>query len=519
MSERYGAIPPDEPVIGAVLPPPPPGIPAAPTLDPYDEELDGGGYAPEDEWEDEYDDGYEEEPYYDDYYDDAPARQPMFYVFVGLAALIGAAVVFLLFTVVRNNNDGGNAGAIPPTAAAKIVVAITSPAAGDRVNTATDQTVSVQAKGTDRLVKFQLFVQDAAVDEVAAKDPSTEGVYTASLRYRLDRRGEYTLFVRATSTTGATKDSDKIKISGIEDIGNKPADIRGRISATANLHNAPNDQSPSILTLNPGQDVVILGKSEDEQWLFVDVNGGGWVKTLAVDLVDSLALIPVRTNTPTPTVAPATPIPTPSPSATATPSSAPDFVPTDAQLIEGGARLRVTIKNISSNAFEGSIVVSAAKVNASPAEKAFGVKLAANGGTGVVEFELSPPVTSQKSVDIKVDPSNAIKETEENNNSATFVLTPPVEQPVIGLVTQIVGPNIAVTISNTGGPIASTDSRVVVTLEANGVKTTQDAAVTLALDKGKSVVVNVPKPQGSGQARVDLIVGGQVIATTTIRLE
>src|SRR3982751_2294096 len=119
MSERYGAFPPDEPVIGAVLPPPPPGTPATPTLDPYDDEFEEEGYAPEDEWEGEYDDGYEEEPYYGDYYDDAPAGEPMFYVFVGLAALIGAAAVFLLFPVVRNDDNNGAAGAAPATASAK----------------------------------------------------------------------------------------------------------------------------------------------------------------------------------------------------------------------------------------------------------------------------------------------------------------------------------------------------------------------------------------------------------------
>jgi hypothetical protein len=43
---------------------------------------------------------------------------------------------------------------------------------------------------------------------------------------------------------------------------------------------------------------------------------------------------------------------------------------------------------------------------------------------------------------------------------------------------------------------------------------------SLAINKGGSQTVNnVPKPQDSGQATVEVIVGGQTLASTTIQLQ
>jgi len=101
MSDRHGDYPEDEPVIGATYPPPPPppageGYIGGSDSAPYDvlgavaDDWDGEeGY--DDEY-DEYDDEYDADSYYDGYEDDvAPARQPLFYVFVALAALVGGS--------------------------------------------------------------------------------------------------------------------------------------------------------------------------------------------------------------------------------------------------------------------------------------------------------------------------------------------------------------------------------------------------------------------------------------------
>ena len=84
MTDRYS---PDEPIIGASYPPSGPvstfaddgsyiGASTATYVDDEEAEWDDGY--------DEYDPEYDED--YDDFYGGAPARQPMFYVFIGLAA-------------------------------------------------------------------------------------------------------------------------------------------------------------------------------------------------------------------------------------------------------------------------------------------------------------------------------------------------------------------------------------------------------------------------------------------------
>src|SRR5436190_5450785 len=112
MSERYGSYPPDEPVIGANYPPPQrpastePYIGGAPTRSeppergigyerpapprarggaPAYPEDDDAGEPYEDEDEPAYDDDEDEYAYdEDDYYGgQPPARQPIFYVFLG----------------------------------------------------------------------------------------------------------------------------------------------------------------------------------------------------------------------------------------------------------------------------------------------------------------------------------------------------------------------------------------------------------------------------------------------------
>lgn len=517
MPDRYG-YPPDEPVIGAPPPPPLPRHPAPPAAFPGAAGEDDG-YVEEDEyWDDDspYDDGYDDEY---EYYQDTPARQPMFYVFIALAVLVGAAAVFLLYTIV-NGGEEDTVAAVPPTEAAKAQVRIDAPTAGTSVETGKDVDVLVTANATEPLAKFQLLLQDTVVDEVPAPAPGSGSIYTATLRLKLDKRGEYTILVRVTTQSGTTKDSDRVRITAKEPINTPPAAVKGKVTTTVTLRKAPADSADAMGTLNRGQEVTVTGKTQDTEWLFVDANGGGWIRKAGLEITDSLALVPVRTETPSPTATTPPPtvtaVPSPSPSPTATPANAPDFVPTDARLVDGGAGLEVTVQNASGNAYSGSLVISV-KVGGNNLSRAFGITLAANAST-TMKFELGQPVTTNATVDIKLDPDNAIRELKEDNNNVSIVLSAPVEQPKLTVTATLVGNNVEVTIANSGGSLAAPDASVVITLITGGVTSRQELPVPLAIPKGGQQKVTLPKPQGSGSATIQVLVGGQPIATGTVQI-
>lgn len=115
---------------------------------------------------------------------------------------------------------------------------------------------------------------------------------------------------------------------------------------------------------------------------------------------------------------PATPTPptrtegageTPTPTATVVSPNAPDFIASNAVLIEGGATLRITLTNTSTNPFSGAIVVRVENVAADPAERGLNVSMEPN-GEAWVNFTIDPPITEQSSVIVTVDPDDAIAE-------------------------------------------------------------------------------------------------------------
>ena len=527
MSDRYGSYPPDEPVIGATFPPPPP-----PAGDGYlDDEVGNPDYDPATgEWDDdEYaDDEYEDEDeYYDEYYEDTPARQPMFYVFIGMAALIGGIIIFLLFSAL--NNGGGTTAASKPPVAFKVLV--NSPTDGTRIATGQATNVAVEATSTEPITKFELFLdgQSVASQPVTTTPPNNTYSATLTLPALTDRRN-YKLFVRVTSSSGATKDSDTITIVGIEAVGNRPVSIQGKVVATTNVRSGPGDNFDLLQTLDAGQTVTIIGKTSDTNWLLIDLNGEKWVKRSAINELDSLALVPVRDATPVPqptatsTTPPdtATPQPSVSPSPSASPTvsaSLPDFLPAGAVLVDGGATLRVTIANNSNNAYNGPLEVAISGVPATQPDQAFQVSLPAAGNVSV-DFALSPAVTNDTSVTVKVDPGNAVKEQRKDNNSATFSVKAQVEQPVLSLSVTQNGQNIAVVVNNSGGPIAVPVATITVTLTATAGQPSTKITVAIAIPKGgSSQAFVVPRPGGpGGPATVEVDVNGSplVSATTTI---
>ena len=295
MSDRYGSYPPDEPVIGATYPPPPPladdGY--------YDDEGAEGDYDPATgEWDDgEYAGEYEddEDSYYDDYYEDTPTRQPMFYVFIGMAALIGGIVIFLLFSAL---NSGGSTAASKPPVDFKVLV--NSPTDGTRIATGQTTNVAVQATSTEPITKFELFLDGRSVASQPVTTTPPNNTYSATLTLPpLTERRNYKLFVRVTSSSGATKDSDAITIVGIESVGDRPVSIQASCGHHQRAER-PRRQLRPPPNAGRGQTVTIIGKSSDTNWLLIDLNGEKWVKRSAINELDSLALVPVRDATPVP---------------------------------------------------------------------------------------------------------------------------------------------------------------------------------------------------------------------------
>jgi uncharacterized protein YgiM (DUF1202 family) len=520
MSDRYGSYPPDdEPIIGATYtppsPPPPSQEPEYIGADPYAQDADG------DEWDEGNDSEYpEEDGYYDDeYYDGAPARQPMFYVFLGLAAVVGGIIIFLLFSMVRGNDDTtpGSPGPV------KFNVLIDSPGKAERIEIGRQQNVTARATSTEPLVKFELLVGGKVVDSVPITETPADNTYTATMKTSFSARGEYELFVRVTSSSNATRDSDKIKVVAIEPVGDKPQVIQGKVVADVNLRIGPGDEYQQVGTLKAGQAITIAGRNKTNDWLLVQVDATTqrWIKRSAVDLQDAIELVPIRDVTPTPAPqSTSTPVPSPSPSPSASvspspPANAPDFVPLSAVLMSGGAKLRVTVSNNSGNAYNGALVVGVGGGDVPASEVVVDAKMP-GGGSATFDFDVTPPITtSGKKVNVTVDPKNAVKESREDNNSVTFSLLPPVEEPNLSVSATIAGTGLNVTVSNSGGAIAAPAATIEVKL--NDQTTTQ--GTSLNINKGeKAVITGVPRPTGGGTATISVIVNGTVLATGQVLL-
>ena len=503
MSDRYGSYPPDdEPIIGETYPgtsqsPARGALPGAPAM-PYDDE----GYVDDEAYDDGYDEYADDEGYYDDeYYEETPARQPLFYLFVGLAALVGGIIIFLLFSLVNSSGGSGS----PTKSAAQFKVRVDSPLDGSRIQIGKSEDVVVQAVSTQPIVRFELFVNDAVADSQGVSGQPTDNTYRATLKLPpFTKRGTYKAFVRVTTSTNEHSDSDKISLVAIEPVDGPPQQIKGKVIATVNVRKGPGDSYELVKTLDTGQEVTIIGKTLDGSWLLLDIEGGTWVKSAAIDPQDSLALVPVREPTPVPVPTPTTG-PSPSPSATPV-GKLPDLFPQNAQLSDGGTKLRVSIANQSTSGYSGPLVVSVTGVTDSPLKLVFQVDLPANGST-TVSFDLNPAVTTAKSATIKVDPDNAVKETNKDNNSITIGLTPPVDAPVLSIVNlNPGGSTITLTVRNTGGALPSSTVRVKVTITVGSETRAAESSQTVALAKGQDVPFSIAKP-GSGTGTVEVFLG------------
>jgi hypothetical protein len=191
-------------------------------------------------------------------------------------------------------------------------------------------------------------------------------------------------------------------------------------------------------------------------------------------------------------------------------------VPTNAVLASGGSILRITISNAANSDYSGPIVIAVGG-DIPQQEQVVNVSLKANGGTAVVEFELSPPVSEGgKRAVVTVDPANIVREQREDNNSAIFVLQAPLDPPKLVITAATVtASTIEVTIRNDGGRMP--EAAVVIQVELGGQTTSNSVNIALAKDQS-SPVIAVARPTGSGLATVKVYLDGQVMARKTIEL-
>lgn len=519
MTERQRPYSDDEPVIGATYPVDPADDAVGTYETEFDDEPDGyidetddeayiGGdpgapdadeYA---EWDDEYDDPYAEQYYDDEYYEEAPARQPLFYVIIGLAVVLGGLLIFLLFQLLGGSDNGA------VTAAPDFNVTIDQPLENERINVGDAIDVRVRANATEPITALELRLNGEVVDDEAFDQEPEDGIYSATLQFTVEAPDTYTLIARAVSESGASSDSLPVTVIAVEPIDERPSEIRGEVISNVNARRGPGDDFEAVRTLSAGDTVTVVGRTEDSQWLLLD--DGTWVRRAAIDLSESIDLLEVREATPTPEP---TETPEPSPSPTSTPEpAAPDFTPSNASLHSGGTILRITISNISSAGYEGPLVVRASGLDQGTVEQVFAVNIGSNGAT-TVDFVLSRAQTSDATLQVAVDPDRTIDESSRDNNSATFVLAAPVEPPNLVIVDAGVdGSTVSVTVLNDGGDLSSSDISVQVALGGE----TNQASTTTALPTGETVTLQVARPSGSGDASVRVLLNGERVSSATI---
>ncbi len=509
MPSRERPHPQDEPVIGINYPgydepePVDNGFEAnEPHIGAPEPETDDAPIGADEEWIDEYEDPYDDYYYDDEYYESTPARQPLFYIIIGLAVVLGALLVFLVFQFVGGN---GEPAPVDPT----FNVTIDEPRENDRVNIDSDIDVRIRANATEPIVRLQLHVDGEMVDEEQFLEEPPDGIYSATLQFRPSETRNYTLTAHAISESGASAESEPVTVVAVEAIDDPPETITGQVITNVNAREGPGDEYEAVRTLTSGETVTIVGRSADSEWLLLD--DGTWVRRAAIQPSESIELLPVREPTPEPE-----PTPTPEEEETPTPTpvvDAPDFMPTNATLDGNGSILRVTVANLSSTGYEGPLVVRVTGFERGPIEQVFGVNIPGN-SAAAVEFNLSPAHTDGATIQAIVDPDGAIEELSDDNNTATFVLAPPVEPPVIVIASASEqNGNVQVVIQNTGGQLES--SEVTVRVEINGTSTERRETIALAKDQTHSF--SVPAP-GTGQAEVKVYVGNQQVDSAAITI-
>jgi uncharacterized protein YraI len=513
-------VPDEEPVIGFTEQPGEPGYedgavigdgdPAAFPRLPYEDTYEGEYYGEEDL-----------EPYFATYADESPTRNPWFYAFLATAALIGAVVVFFVIRAIGGEGDGEAATPVP---AQILQVALVSPRDGDRVMAGQEVTFAANVASSDPITRVELFVDDRPYAEGGAALAATTStpaatasarLYEATVRTTFAERGDHKAVLRVTSGN-LVRDTAAIRIVVVE----PPQDprVEARILATTSLRTGPGDAFPEVGRLQPGTRVMIAAKTRDGEWLLLDDDSPGerWIRRNAVQEDASLVNVPIRDVTATP---PPTSTPTPESTATPTPTGAePDFAPIDARFVFGaGGRgaLRVSITNTGAD-FSGPLVVEAATSDGTLVSPKIVFDLSLRSGrVATVDFEIAGPLPERADVTVRIDPENAIRESNEDNNTVTFTgVTAPSDPPEIVIESLSVdGATITVVVHNIGGPMQP--SEITVRVSVAGSQASQ--STTASLDSDQRIQFTIQAP-ATGTGTVQVLVNGATAATRTVEV-
>ena len=441
---------------------------------------------------------------------------------ITIAALaLGAVLIFLLVRVFEGDDPSPPLDAPPPVT---LSARIESPAPGHRV--AVDEELSVIAIVTsgEDVARFQLLVSSIISDEVPGGRMTGANTYEATLSASFRAAGAYNLVVRAHTASGKQVDSAPLQV-----IVNPPQTatpvppVTATVTTDTVMREGPGEAYGQVGELQGQTVVTLIGRTADQQWLQIETGGGLWIRRNAVELsATAIADLPEAAAPPPPTAtatppsqdgdgADGTPVATPSPEATVEPD-APDFIPTNAVLLDGGATLRVTIANASTNAFSGAVVLRVEDAPASPAEQVVNVSMEPN-GEAAVNFTLDPPLDEQATVRVIVDPDEAIDESNEDNNAADFIVVPPPEGPALSLTASVTEGALAVTIQNAGGALSSNDASLVVSVPGETLTRTLSP---LEIAAGESTVVDFAAPGTGETISITLFIDGVSVAAVTV---
>ena len=337
------------------------------------------------------------------------------YFFTIAALVIGGILIFLLFQVLNDNGDEP-----PPPTPVPITpeARIEAPAPGQRLTVDEELAVIVSVVSDEDIVRFELLITGIIKDQVFTSRITAENTYAAVLTGRFEAAGVYNLVVRAYTASGEEIQSDPIQVVVMPEpeetaVPRTTAEVVG----VTELRTGPSGEYNQAGTLEPGQIITVTGRTRDQQWL--QLENGLWVRLSAVDVdpgdlanlpdVDSppptsrlpRRRLPLRWTPATPmkmAVGMASPISTATPTGTPTstaPLNAPDFIPTNAVLLDRGETLRITITNSSTNSFSGAIVVRVEEVPDDPEEVVTPIELADNisiepNDTAAFNFTIDP---------------------------------------------------------------------------------------------------------------------------------
>ncbi len=464
----------------------------------------------------------------------SPGRTAAIYFFSLMALVIGGVLIFLLFRVL--SDDGEEVAATPTPIPVMAVSTIESPIPGARhpVNEPLDVIASViSGEGVERI---DLLVSGIVSDQEFSPAATGDGTrYAAVLTARFDAVGGYELVVRAITDTGKVVMSDPVRV-----VAEPAATVTPVTSPTAtivvvtSLRTGPGQDYNQAGTLEPGDVVTVTGKTRDLQWLRIERGGGLWVRFNAIDVSPAdLERVPdIDAPEPpaaTPTRPPATqggdsgtdtdeatPTPEGPPTATPTPevpANAPDFIPSNAVLIEGGSILRITLANTSTNPFSGAIVVRVEETPGGPVEQVLTVSMDPN-GEAWVNFEIDPPIAEQVNITVTIDPDDAIVEPNEDNNTTTFVVVPPPEGPILSLRATVTNGALTVTIANDGTELTTSDARLVVSVPG---ETTTRTISPLAIPENESAsIAGIAAPRTGEAITITLLIDGISIASVSV---